>query len=239
LIRFAALCSLQTSNYDQKQIVEELPMRTGLVAKMALVIPILLTFSAGPVWSGCLTPPISAEAINKFKSDPQALVAPDADARTVEAQVRDLAGSDASLAADLVRVAKGAIPRLQTAIAAGLAQAAIACSNVDQQAALLIQQAVASFDDGQFQASFAAVAGDLSTAATAAATAFATGSVGSVVITNPNVSPGTTTSFSGGGSMAFFQIAAPGFNVNTTINNNNNKPTTGATTAADPVSATR
>lgn len=218
-------------------------MRTGLVAKMALVITILLTFSASQVWSSCLTPPISAEAMNKFKSDPQALVAPDADARTVEAQVRDLAGSDASLAADLVRIAKGTIPRLQTAIAAGLAQAAIACSNVDQQAGLLIQQAVASFDDGRFQASFAAVAGDLSTAATAAATAFATGSVGSVVVTNPNVSPGTTTSFSGGGSTAFFQIAAPGFNVNTnTVNNNNsnnNKPTSGATTAANPVSSTR
>jgi hypothetical protein len=218
-------------------------MRTGLVAKMALVIPILLTLSASQVWAGCLNPPISAEAINKFRSDPRALVAPDADTRTVEAQVRDLAGSDASLAADLVRVAKGTIPRFQTAIAAGLAQAAIACSSVDQQAALLIQQAVASFDDGQFQASFAAVAGDLSTAATAAATAFATGSVGSVVVTNPNVSPGTTTSFSGGGSMAFFQIAAPGFNVNTnTVNNNNsnnNKPTSGATTAANPVSSTR
>lgn len=214
-------------------------MRTGLVAKMALVIPMLLAFSTSQAWSGCLTPPISAEAIDKFKSDPQALVASDADARVVEAQVRDLAGSDASLAADIVRVAKGAIPRLQTAIAAGLAQAAIACSNVDQQAALLIQQAVASFDDGQFQASFAAVAGDLSTAATAAATAFATGSVGSVVITNPNVSPGATTQFSGGGSMAFFQIAAPGFSVNTINNNNNNKPTNGATTAADPVSSTR
>jgi len=211
-------------------------MRTGLVAKMALVIPILITLSASQVWAACLTPPISAEAINKFKSDPQALVAPDSDTRTIEAQVRDLAGSDASLAADLVRVARGTIPRFQTAIAAGLAQAAIACSSVDQQAALLIQQAVASFDDGQFQASFAAVAGDLSTAATAAATGFATGSVGSVVVTNPNVSPGTTTSFSGGGSMAFFQIAAPGFNVNTT---NNNKPTSGATTAAVPVSASR
>src|ERR1019366_3952854 len=108
---------------------------------------------------------------------------------TIEAVTRHLAGTDASLAADLVRVAEGTVPRFQTAIAAGLAQAAIACSTVDQQATQTIQQAVASFQDGQFQASFAAVAGDLSTAATAAATSFATGSAGSVVVTNPNTSP--------------------------------------------------
>ena len=117
-----------------------------------------------------MKPPASDQAISQFKANPQGLVAPNSDTRTIEATTRDLAGTDASLAADLVRVAEGTTPRFQTAIAAGLAQAAIACSTVDQQAAQLIQQAVASFQDGQFQASFAAVAGDLSTAATEAAT---------------------------------------------------------------------
>jgi hypothetical protein len=96
--------------------------------------------------------------------------------------VRDLAGTDASLASDLVHLAQGTIPGFQTAIAAGLAQAAVACANVDQHEGLLIQQAVAGFDNGQFQASFAAVAGDLSTAATNAASASASSSVGSVIV---------------------------------------------------------
>jgi hypothetical protein len=212
-------------------------MRTGLVAK-TVVFHILLALSASQAWAGCLTPPISAEVINHFKSDPQALLTPDSDTRTVEALVRDLAGSDASLAAELVRVAKSSVPRFQTAIAAGLAQAAIACSTVDQQAALLIQQAVASFDDGQFQAAFAAVAGDLSTAATDAATASATGSAGSVAIINPNSSQGPNTQLGGGGSMAFFQIATSGISINA-ASNNNNAATSGATTAASSVSSTR
>ena len=107
--------------------------------------------------------------------------------------VRDLAGTDAALAPDLVHLAQGAIPRYQTAIAAGLAQAAIACTNVDQRAALLIQQAVAAFRDGQFQASFEAVAGDLSTAATNAAASSAASSAGSVIVVNSNTGARATT----------------------------------------------
>src|ERR1700730_14584408 len=159
-------------------------MRTRLIAQ-ALCVQALLAVSVGQGWAACISPPLSAQAISQFKSDPQALIAPNSDTRTIEATTRDLAATDASLAADLVRLAEGTIPRFQTAIAAGLAQAAIACGSVDQQAALLIQQAVAGFQDGEFQASFAAVAGDLSTAATVAAQAFAVGSVGSVVVTNP------------------------------------------------------
>ncbi len=175
----------------------------------ALGVAALLAISANQGWAGCMKPPASDQVISQFRAHPDGLVAPGSDTRTIEATTRDLAGTDASLAADLIKVAQGTSPRFQTAIAAGLAQAAIACSTVDQQAGQTIQQAVASFQDGQFQASFAAVAGDLSTAATAAATAFADGSVGSVVVINPNTSPGRNTNPGGGGVSALVQITAP------------------------------
>jgi hypothetical protein len=220
-------------------------MRIRLVVE-TLCTSILLALCASQVSAGCLMPPLSAQAISGFKSNPKVLVAPDTDTRTIEALVRDLAGTDASLAADLVHVAEGTIPRFQTAIAAGLAQAAIACAGVDQQAALLIQEAVASFQDGQFQASFAAVAGDLSTAATAAASESATGSAGSVVITNPNIASRPALALGGAGGTALVQFTAPGFAINGTSGSasNNTAPKNTAssnlaTTAADPVSSTR
>ncbi len=182
---------------------------TTRIVSTVLVGAALLAVSVTQGWAGCLKPPASDQAISQFRANPQGLVAPNSDTRTIEATTRDLAGTDASLAADIIRVAEGTSPRFQTAIAAGLAQAAIACATVDQQAAQLIQQAVAGFQDGQFQASFAAVAGDLSTAATAAATAFADGSVGSVVVINPNTSPGRNTNPGGGGVSALVQITAP------------------------------
>jgi hypothetical protein len=197
-----------------------------------------LALGMSPAAAACITPPLSPELVNQFKLNPQGLIpTPDTDARTVEAMTRDLAGTDPKLASDLVHVAESARPRFQAAIAAGLAQAALACLNVDQQAALQIQQAVASFQDGQFQALFAAVVGDLSTAATAAAQAAASDSVGSVTIVNPNASPGRKTTPGGGGALSplifgstvstVFQVANP-----TSTN------TTGGT-AAGPVSATR
>jgi hypothetical protein len=216
-------------------------MRAKFIVGM-LCVQILLTISASQVWAACLSPPLSAQAISQFKSNPQALIAPNSDTRTIEATTRDLAGSDASLAADLVRLAEGTIPRFQTAIAAGLAQAAIACGTVDQQAALLIQQAVASFEDGQFQAAFAAVAGDLSTAATAAATASADGSVGSVVVTNPNSSPTRSTIRPGGGGAvtALVLTSAPvTINTPTSSTPTFSSKNSASTTAASPVSATR
>src|SRR6202171_6781774 len=146
---------------------------TARIMSKALFGTVLLAISVTQGWAGCLKPPASDQAISQFRANPQGLVAPDSDTRTIEATTRDLAGTDASLAADLTRGAEGTNSRFRTAIAAGLAQAAIACSTVDQQAAQTIQQAVASYEDGQFQASFAAVAGDLSTAAAAASTAFA------------------------------------------------------------------
>lgn len=209
-------------------------MRTRFLLE-TLFAQMLLAISVSQAWAGCLNPPVTAQSIVQFKSDPQALVAPKSDARTVEAVTRDLAGTDASLAAELVRLAEGTTPRFQTAIAAGLAQAALACSNVDQQAALLIQQAVAGFQDGQFQAAFAAVAGDLSTAATAAATAFATGSAGSVVITNPNSSLASPVTPGGGAVNALVLLTTAAITPTTTNNTLNNSPTT----VADPVSPTR
>jgi hypothetical protein len=196
----------------------------------ALFAAAALVMATNPGWAGCLKPPASDETISKFRSNPQALVAPDADTRTVEAMTRDLAGTDASLAADLIQIAQATSPRFQTAIAAGLAQAAIACATVDQQAAQTIQEAVAGFQDGQFQASFAAVAGDLSTAATVAATASAEASVGSVVIVNPATAGRSNTNPGGGGVSALVQIAAPVVSIN---------PTGTSRTAAVPVSATR
>src|SRR4030088_2237772 len=176
-------------------------MTTTRILSTALFGAAFLAISVAQGWAACLKPPASDQAISQFRANPQGLVAPNSDTRTIEATTRDLAGTDASLAADLIRVAEGTNPRFRTAIAAGLAQAAIACATVDQQAAQLIQQAVASFQDGQFQAAFAAVAGVLSTAATEAAPAFATSSVGSVVIVNSNSSPRSTTSPGGGGSL--------------------------------------
>lgn len=215
-------------------------MRTSSLVMM-LCIQFLFTLCAGQVWAGCLNPPASAQSINRFKLAPKALIAPDSDTRTIEALVRDLAGTDASLAAGLVHVAEGALPRYRTAIAAGLAQAAVACANVDQQASLLIQQAVAGFQDGQFQASFAAVAGDLSTAATDAAAASAAGSAGSVTITNPNGSSRSGTTLGGGGVSAIVELTFAGVTISedNTAPTNSKGPSDVATTAANPVSSTR
>ncbi|MBY0383500.1 MAG: hypothetical protein K2W78_16525 [Xanthobacteraceae bacterium] len=179
-------------------------------------------------FAGCVDPAASPEAIAQFKSNPANLASPQADARAVEALTRDLAATDAKLAADLVRVAGDARPQIQTAIAAGLAQAAVACTNIDREAVQLIQEAVASVQNGQFQASFAAISGDLSTAATAAAAGAAAAGAGSVVINNPvssptnvsNVPQGTKTNFTN----TLFAIATP--TVNTPV----------GTTAADPIS---
>src|ERR1700682_4335655 len=164
-------------------------MRTRLILEIVCV-NMLLAVSVNQVSAACLTPPASLQTISQFRLAPLDLVAPNSDTWAIEATTRDLAGTDASLAADLVRIAREADPRYQTAIAAGLALAAITCSTVDQQAAQLIQEAVASYADGQFQASFAAVSGDLSTAATFAAIGSASSSTGSVQVTNSNQSTG-------------------------------------------------
>jgi|GEM_PF-1887165 len=208
----------------------DLRRRVGMAFCIALI--------AGPAAAACITPPLSPEFVNQFKSNPGQLIpSPDTDARSVEATARDLAGTDPALAQALVQVARSARPRFKAAIAAGLAQAALACMNIDQQAALQIQQSVAAFPDGQFQALFAAVVGDLSTAATAAAESAASGSSGSVVVTNPNISPAAKTLPGGGGGTAGF---SPGvFAVTSPSNSNRGTSGSVGTTAANPVSATR
>ena len=196
-----------------------------------------IAFIAGPAAAACITPPLSPEFVNQFKSNPEQLISSaDTDARTVEATARDLAGTDPALAQQLVQIAKDTRARFKAAIAAGLAQAALACMSVDQQAALQIQQSVAAFPDGQFQALFADVVGDLSTAATAAAESAAIGSAGSVVVTNRNTSPAAKT-FPGGSSATGL---APGiFAVTSPSTGNGGTPGSVGNTAASPVSATR
>jgi hypothetical protein len=227
----------QLTILDQKQIVEGVMMRTGIKHELWLVL--WLALCASPAAATCITPPLAPEFISQFKLNPQSLIqTPDVDARTVEATTRDLAGTDPTLALDLVHVAKGAQPRFQAAIAAGLAQAALACLNVDQQGALQIQQAVASFEDGQFQALFAAVVGDLSTAATAAAESAATGSVGSVVIVNPAGKASPTSNPGGGGGALIVSSATGIFAVLGQSTSHTSAPNSLGTTAANPVSAT-
>ncbi len=210
-------------------------MRIGLIVK-SLCAQIFLALLITPVLAkSCIAPPVSESDMNRFKSNPEDLLAPTADTRAIESSVRDLAGTDASLAAEFVRLAQAASPRFRTAIAAGLAQAAVACETADQQAALLIQQAVAGFEDGEFQNAFAAVAGDLSTAAAEAATTAATGSVGSVIVTNPNRGTPLNTAPGGGGTTTIFQISSTGVATRPSTTSNSN----GTATAASPVSATR
>jgi hypothetical protein len=199
-------------------------MRAKILFEVLSLASLLAVFVT-QVEAACLT----AQLINQFKLNPKTLIVADTD---TEGLVKDLVGSDASLAAAVFHVAEATTPRFQTAIAAGLALAAIACTTVGQQAALLSQQAAASFPNGQFQASFVAVAGDLSTAVTAAATASAAGSAGSVTVTNPNISSGSTLlrGYARGANVPIrltFATAA------TTSGTNSNW--TKATTAADPV----
>lgn len=207
-------------------------MRAGLMILTAIVAVGFGEANAAP----CIAPPLSPAAIEQFRANPEALVGPEADTRTVESQVRDLVGTDASLAADLVRLARTTTPRFRTAIAAGLAQAAVACQTVDQEAGLAIQQAVASFEEDGFQNAFAAVSGDLSTAATVAATNSATAAVGSVVIVNPGSGARVTTNPGGGGSTAFFSINSGGA---VTATSATTTTQTSTTTSGGPVSATR
>lgn len=209
-------------------------MRISLIVK-SLCAQIFLALLITPVLAkSCIAPPVSEADMNRFKSNPEDLLAPNADTRAIETSVRDLAGTDASLATEFVRLALATSPRFRTSIAAGLAQAAVACETIDQQAALLIQQAVAGFEDGEFQNAFAAVAGDLSTAAAEAATNAATGSIGSVIVTNPNRGTPLSTAPGGGGTTTIFQISSTGVATRPSTSNSN-----GTATAASPVSATR
>jgi hypothetical protein len=205
--------------------------------KRGFFMVLWICLCASPTYASCINPALTPEYISQFKSNPQSLIpTPDVDARTVEAAARDLAGTDPTLASNLVRIARDVPPRFRSAIAAGLAQAALACLSVDQQAALQIQQAVASYEDGQFQALFAAVVGDLSTAATAAAESAATGSLGSVVVVNP-VGKGSANFVAGGGQGSIVSSPSGIFTFVSPIITSGTAPL--SQTAANPVSATR
>jgi hypothetical protein len=214
-------------------------MRIALIANVLAAQVLFVSFPNQAWANACINPPASSQAIAEFKSNPGAIIPPNADTRTVEATVRELAGTDATLARELVHLAQRAMPRYQTAIAAGLAQAAVACTSIDRQGALLIEQAVAEFEDNQFQAAFAAVAGDLSTAATDAAAASAASSVGSVIVTNPNRSPGLPTNFAGEGATALVQLPSTVVTISAITVAATASTTTSTATAASPVSPTR
>ncbi|UYO47712.1 hypothetical protein KQX64_17200 [Rhodopseudomonas palustris] len=209
--------------------------RLGRIALLAAVSSI--PFYSWPASAACINPPLTDQAIAQFRSNPKAVLNPTTDGRAVETAVRDLVGTDATLAMDIVKLAASAPPRLKTAIAAGLAQAATACTTIDAQSAMLIQQAVASLPDGEFQATFAAIAGDLSTAATAAAAASATSSAGSVIINNPNRSARVTLNPAvGGGASLLTQITAGARAIVAVDGTDNNVK---SVTAGGSVSATR
>lgn len=93
---------------------------------------------------------------------------------------------------------------------------------------------VASFQDGKFQSSFATAAGNLSTAATAAATAYASGATGSVIVIHPNSSKSATTG-SSDRTAANLSLTSAVLSINTT----NIAPRGVAATAAQPVSPAR
>jgi hypothetical protein len=147
-----------------------------------------------------MVPPLSFQDLNKVKLNRQSTILSPGTDGPAGAASRDLAATEPQLAPDLVHVAQTAQPRFQGAIAAGLAQAALTCLGIDQQAALQVKRAVAGFEDSQFQALFTAVVGDLATAATSPAIPAATGSAGSVIIINPHRSVRGTSGPDGGGA---------------------------------------
>lgn len=210
------------------------PLRANVLVATAVVAILLVQVNAA--LAACINPPLAEAALQQFRKDPSALVLPDADTRQIEGQVRDLAGTDAALAGDLVKLARQTTQRFQVAIAAGLAQAATVCTVQDPKAAQAIQEAVASFDDGEFQAAFAAVAGDISTAATLAAAAYSESSTGSVAAINANRAAATPGTFGGGAVSTLIQLVSPG---STAIVNGTAATNGFAATAAEPISPIR
>jgi hypothetical protein len=91
-------------------------MRIGFIALVLglQVVPALCgsVASAAP----CVNPPLPEEAIARFRADPTAIVTANADTRTIEARVMELAGTSATLATDLVRVARGFKQQSQPAL---------------------------------------------------------------------------------------------------------------------------
>lgn len=211
-------------------------MRIGLDRGVVAAVACFVLLDVSAATAACIAIPASDADIKKFQANPSSIFTAASDNRTTEIVIRDLVSTDTSLAAGMVKLAEKSSSSSKMVIAAGLAQAAIACGASDPAAALLIQQAVANSPDGQFQVAFAAVAGDLSTAAAAVAAESAASAVGSVTVKNVNSSPRPQPPASGAGSLPVVQItagAAPITAVNGTAADVPSK------TSATPVSATK
>jgi hypothetical protein len=105
-------------------------------------------------------------------------------------EIRNLAASDPSLVSVILSLVKRANPNQKSAIAAGLAQAALTCSERDPTLALRIQEAVAGFDDASFQTAFTEASRDTRTTAVGAGGDGAQASSGGTGPTGTLTSPG-------------------------------------------------
>jgi hypothetical protein len=105
-------------------------MRARLVVQ-ALCGQVLLAIAVSQVGTVCPNPPVADQSMGQFMSAPLDLIASDSDTQTLEATIRRLAGTDAVFAADPVRFAERSTARVQTAVAARLAEVVI---TVDRQA---------------------------------------------------------------------------------------------------------
>jgi hypothetical protein len=123
--------------------------------------------SIQPAVAACITPPASAEELDSFKNDPGALLKryPLASGSMTSA-IRFLAASDAGVLGAIAGLVKTATDAQKSAIAAGLAQAALACRAQDPALALQIQESVAGIDNDAVNTQFATITGDTTTAAT-------------------------------------------------------------------------
>jgi hypothetical protein len=112
---------------------------------------------------------VTPAALSAFKSNPDALLAQyPMGSGGLTGEIRNLVASDPSLASVILSLVKRANPTQKSAMAAGLAQAALTCSERDPTLALRIQEAVAAFDDASFQTAFAEASRDTRTTAVGA-----------------------------------------------------------------------
>ena len=205
-----------TSKEASKTSKEKMSRFAKFAGSMLLLGMTLATPSAA--WAVCVANASTPEMQASFRTAPERLLAlyPFGSGGLI-GEIRNLVVADPSLAARAVSLLRQASPRQKSAIAAGLAQAALACNTIDQAAALLIQQVVAS-GDIEFQTAFAIAMGDIPTStidggpAAGGADASTIGSNparggGSVGGSTPNGASGVSFSgvsfFGGGGGAAF------------------------------------
>jgi hypothetical protein len=135
--------------------------------KFLAAAPLILTLCAAPAHAACLTPPASADELEAFKNDPGGLLKRfPLGSGSMASAIRVLAASDGGVLGALASLVKDASDAQKSAIAAGMAQAALACRTQDPALALQIQEAIAGVDNAAVLAQFAAITGDTQTAAT-------------------------------------------------------------------------